>query len=332
MSKTCIGALAFLIMIVAAANPVMGASSRRVKPGDITPEFSVLDLSGNTYAYSRESKKALVVLFLSAKQGSSFKAQTDLVRILSQLSDSSKGLDIVIALNDPNAFTDLTDLKKQLKGEMVVTLDREHHLWGRFGAIAMPTVVIANAQGRVVRFEAGYGYNFAPVIRSSLAETLGAPSDLTQASDDRVETVSNATPKAKMGRLINAANMMAAKGHFDAAIVEIKKVLALDPNAIEIQLALAELYCKTSQGNEAIKLLQHTKGNTRVQKAQIYFIIGWSHRLAGHPDEAIRALTQATELAPEEPKAFYELGRIYEKKGLRDKALAAYRHALDLLF
>ncbi len=331
MSKTCIGALAFLIMSVAVATPMMGSGSRKIKPGDLTPEFSVSDMSGNTYAYARESKRALVVLFLSSQQGSSFKAQTDLVRILKQLSDSSKGLDIVIALDDPAAFTDLANLKKQLKGQVVVTQDNKHHLWGRFGAIAMPTVVIANSQGKVVRFEAGYGYNFAPVIRSALAETLGITSDLAEDSDNKVATVANGTRKAKMGRLINAANMMAARGHFDAAIVEIKKVHALDPNAIEIQLVLAELYCRASQGNEAIKLLQQTKGHTRAQKAQIHFIIGWSHRLAGHPEEAIKALTLATEMAPEEPKAFYELGRIYEQKGLKDKALAAYRYALGLL-
>ena len=141
MSKTCVCVLAALTVIAGNVSTV-AAGSRKVKPGDPTPEFSVQDLSGSTYTYNREEKRALVVTFLSSGQTRSSKAQTDLVKILSGLDESlAKAMDVVIALNDPNAFTGLTELKTQFAGRLIVTLDQDHHLWGRFGVIAMPTVV-----------------------------------------------------------------------------------------------------------------------------------------------------------------------------------------------
>ncbi len=60
-------------------------------------------------------------------------------------------------------------------------------------------------------------------------------------------------------------------------------------------------------------------------------VTGWAYRLTGRMDDAQKALLRATELAPGEAQAFYELGRVYEAKGLKDEALAAYRRALALL-
>jgi len=332
MNRTHVFALALLIVAGVGSDRDAGAASHHVKPGDPLPEFSVQDLSGNTYAYNRQEKKALMIMFLSADQTRSVKAQTDLARTLSELDESlAKAMVVVIALNDPNAFPALTGLKGQFSGQMIVTLDQGHHLWGRFGVIAMPTVVIADKQGKVVRYEAGYGYNFAPVIRSHVNQVLGVDSnDLT--STDQVTTVANSTADAKLGRLLSAAHMMADRGHFDAAIIEIKKAIELDPNALDAKLVLAELYCKTLKGEEALVSLQDVTGRTRSQKAKISLISGWAFRLTGRVDEALDALVIATSLAPRDARAFYELGRAYELKGLKDEALKAYRHALDLLF
>lgn len=329
-SKTHVPFLVLLMVVVAGNVPGSMAASHKIKPGDPTPEFSVLDLSGDTYTYKHENDNALMVLFLSARQKTSFKAQTDLVKILGQLSESAKALDVVIALDDPNAFSALTELKRRASSRLIVTLDQTHHLWGRFGVIAMPTVVISNAQGQVVRYEAGYGYNFAPVVRSHLDKVLGVESEV-QASVNQVTTVSNGTPKAKLARLINAANMMAARGHFEAAILEIQKAQDLDPNSVEVRLSLAELYCRASKGKEALETLQDVTGRSRSQKAQILSVSGWAYRLTGHLDDALKALMSATEQAPEEAQAFYELGRVYELKGLKDEALDAYRRALGIL-
>ncbi len=321
-----------LMMCVAAGvNPVT-AASRKVRPGDTAPAFTATDLSGKTYAYTGQSDSSLMVVFLSHKQESSLKAQVDLVRLLGKVPDSNQVMDVVIALDDPNAFSALTALKDRVSGQMVVTRDQGHHLWGQFGAIAMPTVIIADAQGQVVCFEAGYGFNFARVVHSHLSQVLGAEVDVAQTTMNQVGTVSNSTQKAKLARLINAARLMAARGHVEVAVLQMKKAQALDPNGIDTRVALAKLYCKMSKGKEALETLDGVTGQTRSQKGQVDMVAGWAYRLTGQPDLALKALVRATEQAPEEAQAFYELGRVYEAKGLKDEALKAYRHALALLF
>ncbi len=330
MSKTRMVVLVLMMWVVTGATPAT-AASRKVRPGDAAPGFSVETLSGDTYVYTGQSETALMVVFLSAKQNNSFKAQTDLVRILGELPDSNQVMDVMIALDDPNAFSALTALKDRVSGQMVVTYDQGHHLWGQFGAIAMPTVVIASAQGQVVCFEAGYGFNFARVVRIHLSQVLGADVDVTQAAMSSVGTVSNSTQEAKLARLMNAAHMMAARGHLEAAIVEIKKAQVLDPNGVDTRVGLAKLYCRMSKGKEALEILDGVTGKSRSQKAKIHLVSGWAYRLIGQMDAALKALRQATEQAPEEAQAFYELGRVYEARGLKDEALAAYRRALALL-
>ncbi|MCP4455546.1 MAG: tetratricopeptide repeat protein [Planctomycetes bacterium] len=330
MSKTGMVLMVLMMWVVAGTNPAM-AASRKVKPGETAPEFSVKDLSGDTYAYTGQSKAVLMVVFLSARQESSFKAQDDLVRILGDLSDSNQVMDLVIALDDPNAFSALTGLKGGVCGQMTVIRDEDHHLWGQFGAIAMPTVVLMSAQRQVVCFEAGYGFNFARVVRSHLRQVLGAEVDVTQTAMNQVGTVSNNTQKAKLARLINAARLMAARGHVEVAVLEMKKAQALDPNGIDTRVAVAKLYCEISKGKEALETLDGVIGQTHSQKGQVDMVAGWAYRLTGQMDAALKALLRATEQTPGEALAFYELGRVCEAKGLKDDALAAYRRALALL-
>lgn len=321
-----------LVMSIAAGIFPAEAASRKIRTGDIIPEFSVQTLSGDTYTFTGQDKKALVVVFLSAKQASSFKAQTDLVRVLSQPIESTQAMEIVIALDDPNAFSALTAVKHPESRRMVVTLDEGHHLWGHFRAIAMPTVIIADAEAKVVCFEAGYGFNFSRVVRSRMEQVLGAEADVSDVSLNKVTTVANSTHRAKILRLINAANMMARREHYDAAIVEMKKAQAMDPNAVEVRTNLGRLYCKANRAPEAIELLKDTTGVTPIEKAQMLTVTGRAYRLTRKLDEALKSLQLATQQVPNQAEALYELGQVYELKGLKDEALQAYRQALTLVF
>ena len=97
-------------------------------------------------------------------------------------------------------------------------------------------------------------------------------------------------------------------------------------------MSLAKLYCRASKGEEAIETLQGVMGESRSEKAQVLLVSGWAYRLTGDLDAALKSLLGATEQAPREAQAFYELGLVYESKGLKDEALQAYRHALALLY
>jgi len=309
-----------------------GAGSRRLHPGDPVPAFSVMDLTGQTYTYDREAQRALMVVVLSAEQDYSLKAQADLETILGSLGRAAADLDLVVSTDDPNAFRNLIAGDKPFAGRMIMTLDSDYRLWGKFGIIAVPTVVICSPDSKVLWVEAGYGYDFAPVVRARLNQALGIAQATSPDAAGVVSTVVNDTVEAKVKRLLQAAELMSSRGDTEAAITEAQRAHQLDANSPEVRIRLGELLCKNGQGREALALLDGTTVPNRAVQARIRLVQGWAHRQAGHLDRAEKMLLEALELDRSSARAYFELGRVYEAQQATDEALEAYRQALRLVF
>lgn len=57
--------------------------------------------------------------------------------------------------------------------------------------------------------------------------------------------------------------------------------------------------------------------------------LGFTYTRLGRADDAQRAFENAVRLDPRKAIAHYMLGLVYEKKGLKDKAIAAWKACLD---
>lgn len=62
---------------------------------------------------------------------------------------------------------------------------------------------------------------------------------------------------------------------------------------------------------------------------ELYMKLGFIYTRLEQADDAQRAFEGAVSLDPKKAGAHYMLGLIYEKKGLREKALAAWKACLD---
>lgn len=62
---------------------------------------------------------------------------------------------------------------------------------------------------------------------------------------------------------------------------------------------------------------------------ELYVKLGFKYARLDMPDEAQAAFENAVRLDPRRAIAHYMLGLIYEKKGMRDKALAAWKACLE---
>jgi len=62
---------------------------------------------------------------------------------------------------------------------------------------------------------------------------------------------------------------------------------------------------------------------------ELYMKLGFTYSRLEQADNALRAFESAINLDPKKAGAHYMLGLIYEKKGLRDKALAAWKACLE---
>ena len=209
----CKTAISFIfVVLIYSILPARTANcnGRRIDIGNKIPEFSVSNISGKIFDYKHGSGKVLVAVFLSTKQKHSTQAATDITRIMSKLREQAKRLSVVVAVDDPNnqAFirSDPNDSEPNEPAVVInVVADTERKLWGKFGIIATPTVIISDTNDIVLWVEAGHGYDFAPVVQARLNQALGIAQEIDPDEAGRVRTVTNATVAARAKRHLKMA-------------------------------------------------------------------------------------------------------------------------------
>lgn len=72
-----------------------------------------------------------------------------------------------------------------------------------------------------------------------------------------------------------------------------------------------------------------TRAAADPKNADIFVKLGFTYARLKQPDDAQRAFEKAVSLDPKRAEAHYMLGLIYEKKGLKDMALAAWRACME---
>ena len=65
------------------------------------------------------------------------------------------------------------------------------------------------------------------------------------------------------------------------------------------------------------------------KNVDLYVKLGFTYTRLGKADDAQRAFENAVRLDPKKAIAHYMLGLVYEKKGFKDKAVAAWRACLE---
>jgi tetratricopeptide (TPR) repeat protein len=299
--------------------------------GEKLPEFSGTNLKGQTFTYKHNQKKALLVMFLSPGHERSARAVEDINNIISQLGTNAKHLQTVIAIDKQNNL-DLSSIQKNATGNVHVLLDSEYKLWGKFGIIAVPTVVISDANDNVICIKAGHGYDFAPVVKAYVNQALGLTQNKNPEEAGRVETVANYTIEARIKRHLRMARMLEQKDRIESAIAEIQKARELNPESAEVALELGELLCRAGKSKEALEVTQSLKVTKQIDKARLLLVSGWAKHQLGDLDEAEKLLFESTTLDPKSSRAFFELGNVYQSQQQTEKAMKAYHKALTIIF
>ncbi|MCP4257239.1 MAG: tetratricopeptide repeat protein [Planctomycetes bacterium] len=312
-------------------------AGRRIGIGKQMPEFSASNVSGKIFDYKHGNGKVLVAVFLSSRQKHSTQAATDIKRIMSKLSSQANRLSVVVAVDDPNNQTfvqsDLKGSEPNKSGVVInIVADTEYKLWGKFGIIATPTVIISDTNDTVLWVKAGHGYDFAPVVQARLNQALGIAQEIDPNEAGHVRTVTNSTLDARAKRHLQMAKMLHKKGRIESAIEQMRKARELDPNSVELALEIGNLLCSIGQSKSALEILEGVKTRGNIEKSKLLIITGWAKRQMNNFDEAEKLLLEATKLNSKSGRAFFELGQIYQAKGEAEKAMLTYYQALTLVF
>jgi tetratricopeptide (TPR) repeat protein len=295
------------------------------------PGFSVMDSSGKGFQRVGREGRALLVAFLSAGQTRSVRAGEDLKNMLATLGPSAEDLDVLVVLDDPNDPFAQSEQWKGADAGVRIIVDSDLTLWGKFGLIVMPSLLICDMDNRVVWIESGYNYSSGPIVNARLKQAMGMEQKVSPDEAGKVKTVVNSTFEARISRHVQMAKVLMGKGLFDMAVSELGKAQKLDPNSIELRLELGELYCRGNKPVEAIRLLSGTEGTTRKMKARVNVVLGWAHRKKDDLKSAERLLLNAITLDTRSVRGLFELGRVYQAQEKLEDAVATYRRALELV-
>ncbi len=185
---------------------------------------------------------------------------------------------------------------------------------------------------KILWVKAGHSHTFAPLLRAQLNEALGIAQEADPNNVGQVRVVVNSTVGARVKRHLQMAEILRRKGRIESAVVQLHKAGELDPNSIDVALALAGLHLKTGHGGKALKVIARLVAGKLSDKMKLLLTSGQAKRQAGELDAAEKLLLEATGLDPNSSKALFELGKVYQKREQTDKAMTVYRRALSLVF
>lgn len=305
--------------------------ARRIRPGATMPTLSLATVDGKRFVYDPNGAKVLGLVLLKTGQDHFSRIADDLETVVKQLRASGKPFDCVGVMSGPGARDSLRSLDPDGHALLPVLLDPDFAAWGQLGVIAAPTAIVVGTDGKVRWTKAGYGYDFIPRFRAQLEQALGIAGRDTGTSTG-VQTLENASNRARFQRHVQMARSLAKRGRLNLAIEEFKKARSLDPNAAEPVLELGELLCRSGENEAAVKLASEAVVKTDREKARVLLISGWARHQMGDLDAAESLLSQSLELDPKSPRILYELGKVFQEKGEINQAAAHYRRALALTF
>ncbi|MHC4707410.1 MAG: tetratricopeptide repeat protein [Planctomycetota bacterium] len=308
------------------------AQLRKTKVGDKIPEFSLGDANAVVFEYKHNRGRVLAIAFLSPKQHQSEQAVDDIGQILRDLRRHGVAFDFIGVVGEGADSNSLTLGTQDPNSTFAMFPDAGYRLWGKFGIVATPTVLIAGKDDVVLWIKAGYGYDFAPALRAHLSQALGLLKDSEVEESTKVKTLNNTSALARLRRHIQMAKLLEQKGQVEAAVAEMRRARQLDPNSVTVAIELGEILCRTNQSQAALDAVKGISATEKIQKAAVLLISGWAKRQMRQVDAAEKLLQEATALDPKSSRAFFELGKVHQAKQEPQKAIRAYRRALALLF
>jgi tetratricopeptide (TPR) repeat protein len=119
------------------------------------------------------------------------------------------------------------------------------------------------------------------------------------------------------------------QGNFDAAIVFLKKTIALKPNYVTAYINLGAAQQSQGKFEEAIDSYRLAI-RLKPDDAEVYKNLGNALREKGELDEAIVSYRKATVLNPDNAEAHNDLGAALQKSGKLDEAIKSHRQAIRL--
>jgi tetratricopeptide (TPR) repeat protein len=129
--------------------------------------------------------------------------------------------------------------------------------------------------------------------------------------------------------LTNYASTLTSVARYDEAETLLRRAHRIDAESLQVRLAVGILYFRRGLYDQAEAELRWVCARDR-DHGQAFYYRGEALNRLGRFDEAGQAMERAKVLLPTDPRPFYTLGHLYDRKHQTEEAAEMYRHARRL--
>lgn len=228
--------------------PGPASAFKRTEVGEAVKDFRLETLDGRTVVLSESlGAKATAVVFWASWNPRSAEILADLQKVYAE--HAKDGL-AVIAVNaerqelEPGDLERIRGMAQQAGAAFPVAVDRGLAVYNEYGVVALPSMVLADAGGKVVELTQGY----ATAAREELPERVLAA--LGIAAEEPASAASALPPaEGKAYRYLQMGKLFLEKGQEGRAEKAFRTAIREDPGYVPAHEALAQAL--EAQGKDA---------------------------------------------------------------------------------
>jgi len=245
-------ALSLCICLAGVLDSASALAFKRTAAGEVVKDFALETLGGEKLRLSESlGTKATLVIFWAAWSPRSADLLADVQRLYAK--HAADGLKVV-AVNcehpewNPAEAPKIAAAAKQAEASYPVLLDKNLEVFNDYGVVALPSTVLANAEGRIVELFEGYPTALRRDLPEMVLKTLG----VQETGPARVAAEPKGyQPKGKADRYLQMGIALMKKHRPSHAVEPLKKALEEDPDYVDAQKALVEALKAAGKDEEA---------------------------------------------------------------------------------
>ncbi|USN98175.1 MAG: tetratricopeptide repeat protein [Phycisphaeraceae bacterium] len=300
-------------------------------PGDEAPAVTVNALDGQALEVPNRNGTVQVLLFGDASHEKVQQTVTRLAPVLGDplLEEIEKQWVLVLTRgSDPDALLSLLD--ENTRSRVVVVRDSDRRVFEAYHVFAVPTIVVIDGQGKIVRVHPGPNPRIERMILEDIL--VGAHRIEPGGIDKDGQPEAGAGDAAQhTARLTRMASQLLQRGLYGPAERALTQVLADAPDSVDANITMGELLLATGRPAEAT---ERFRAALRVQPESAGATLGLATAeiRQAEPDlDAIAAgMSKFLAAHPDDPRAHYLMGLIHERRGQSDEAIASFKRSAAL--
>lgn len=317
--------LAALTLVAVFLQVSSALAFRNVANGSKAPDFTLKSTSGADVSLGASSGKAVVVIFVRQGQEKSARALGALGKIDPTLAEKAAVLAVVINPDDGDAGK----WAAQAEAKYPILLDGNGRVYGLYGGVVAPSTGVVGPDGQFVAEVGGYTASYKDEVEALLRRALGAEE---KASGAPPEPVAKTEERKVAERHLEQARALLKRKMKEKALISARDAVKADkgwPEAYEV-LGTALLDNSDQNAEEAKRNFERAL-DLAPRSVEAKAGLGRVKSIQGDYPGAVSALEEAARLNPRAERVYYQLGLAHERAKQYEKAVEAYRKALERL-